>query len=326
MEKTDKQLLKIDVHNFPRDARWIRIMRSLNYFLLIHPFKGSGRLRKIVSKLMICTSKGPKIVSTKYGFDIICMDPFHDKGVEISLFLYGTYEAGTLDIMKKCLRNGDIFIDVGANIGLMSIFASKIVGSKGLVYSFEPEPETFLILKKNIEINSVRNIKIYNVGLGEKKGKSRIYTNPYAGRGSASLIKPVNQNNSKSYEIQIETLDNFVLEHNVTNVRMLKIDVEGWELQVLKGAKNFLRSTNAPIICIEYSKLVNQPLNTHLPDIYNYILKINDYRIYKLKYGKGRPSKLMEIKSIKDLPYHDNLFCFLPLHLKNLPKNMFVNS
>jgi len=51
---------------------------------------------------------------------------------------------------------------------------------------------------------------------------------------------------------------------------------------------------------------------------------INDYRIYKLKYGKGRPSKLIKIKSAKDLSFHDNLFCFLPLHLKNLPKNIFI--
>jgi len=119
------------------------------------------------------------------------------------------------------LRKGDIFIDVGANIGLMSIFASKVLGNKGLVYSFEPEPGTFSILKKNIEINLIRNIRIYNIGLGEKRNKSRIYTNPYAGRGSASLIKPLNQNNSKRYEIQIETLDNFILEHDVTDVKML---------------------------------------------------------------------------------------------------------
>jgi len=90
MEKIDKQLLKINIHNFSRDTWWIRIMRNLNYFLLIHPFKGSGRLRKVVSKLMIYALKGPTIISTKYNFDIICMDPFHDKGVEKPLFLDGT--------------------------------------------------------------------------------------------------------------------------------------------------------------------------------------------------------------------------------------------
>lgn len=322
MKKTNNQSLKINFSNFLRDTRYIRFLRSLNYFLLIHPFKGSSRLRKAISKLMMYVSKGPTMISTKYNFDIICMDPSHDKGVEKPLFLDGTYEAGTLDIIKKCLKKSDIFIDIGANIGLMSIFASKVLGNKGFVYSFEPEPETFMILKKNIEINLIKNIRIYNIGFGEKRNKSHIYTNPYAGRGSASLIKPLNQNNSKRYEIQIETLDNFILEHDVTDVKMSKIDVEGWELQVLKGAKNFLRSAKAPIICIEYSKM--QSSDEQLLDIYSYILSINNYNIYKLERGKGIPSKLIKITNSKDLPYHDNLFCFLPMHLKDIPKNIFL--
>jgi len=271
---------------------------------------------------MMYASKGPTIISTKYSFDIICMDPFHDKGVEKPLFLDGTYKAGTLDIMKKCLRKGDIFIDVGANMGLMSIFASKVLDNNGIVYSFEPEPETFMILKKNIEINLIKNIRIYNIGLGEKKSKSYIYTNPYAGRGSASLVKTLSQNDSKRYEVYIETLDNFILEHNVTDVKMLKIDVEGWELQVLKGAKYLLQSEWAPIICIEYSKI--QSSDEQLLDIYSYILSINDYVVYKLKRGKGMQSKLIKITNSSELPYHDNIFCFLPLHFKDLPKDMFI--
>jgi len=79
--------------------------------------------------------------------------------------------------MKKCLRKGNIFIDVGANIGLMSIFASKIVGSNGIIYAFEPEPETFVILRKNIEINKINNIQAYNIELGESEYNSIIFTN-----------------------------------------------------------------------------------------------------------------------------------------------------
>jgi len=86
MKKTNNQSLKINFPNFLRDTWYIKFLRSLNYFLLIYPFKGSSRLRKAISKLMIYVSKGPTIISTKYSFDIICMDPFHDKGVEKPLF------------------------------------------------------------------------------------------------------------------------------------------------------------------------------------------------------------------------------------------------
>ena len=291
-----------------RSTLRMRIVHNINHFLLVHSFKGSGRLRKLVVKMLMPKPKGPILISTRYGFDIICMNPVTDKGVEKPLFFNGTYEAGTLNVMKKSLRKGDAFIDVGANIGLMSLFASMVVGNSGAVYSFEPEPETFMILKKNIGINKIGNIHALNIASGDSKSKSFIYTNPYAGRGSASLIRPTNQSNSKEYEIYIETLDDFILKYNVQSVRMLKIDVEGWEIHVLKGAKTLLGSIKAPIICVEYSKLVSAQ-NKQLSDIYYYSLSINDYKIYRL-----------------DLPDHDNLFCFLPLHLKDIPKNIFASA
>ena len=139
---------------FIKDSLWSRFGRSITYFLFVCPFRCSGRLINLISKIFIPKPKGPRLVHTIYGFDIICMDPVNDKGVEKPLYLTGTYEAGTLSVMDKCLGEEDIFIDVGANIGLMSIFSSGVIGSKGKVYSFEPVLETFTILKKNIEINS----------------------------------------------------------------------------------------------------------------------------------------------------------------------------
>lgn len=306
---------------FIKDSLWSRFGRNINHFLFAYPFRGSGRLVNLISKVFIPKPKGPRLVHTIYGFDIICMDPVNDKGVERPLYLTGTYEAGTLSVIDKCLREGDLFIDVGANIGLMSIFSSRAIGNKGKVYSFEPVLETFKILKKNIEINKIKNIDAFNIGVSDSKGKSFIYTKPYAGKGSSSFIRPPDQNESKEYEIIIETLDELLIRHRLTNIRMLKIDVEGWELHVLRGAETLLRSPQAPIICIEYSKLTGS--NNDSEDIYSYIIEINNYLIYKLEKGKGVSSKLIKVKNASGLPYHDNLFCFLPEHLKSLPKSLF---
>lgn len=304
-----------------KDSLWSRFGRNINYFLFAYPFRGSGGLINLISKIFIPKPKGPRLVHTIYGFDVICMDPVNDKGVEKPLYLTGTYEAGTLSVMGKCLREGDIFIDVGANIGLMSIFSSRAIGNKGKVYSFEPVLETFTILKKNIEINKIKNIDAFDVGVSDRKGKSFIYTNPYAGKGSSSFIKPPDQSESKEYEIIIEMLDEFLISHLLTNIRMLKIDVEGWELHVLRGTESLLRSLQAPIICVECSKLTGS--NNDSADIYSYIIEINNYLIYKLEKGKGVSSKLIKVKDASELPYHDNLFCFLPEHLKSLPKSLF---
>ena len=299
----------------------MRVTHIIGRFLIKHPIKGTNMLREQIVKLLAPIPYGPTIVPTHYGFDAL-VDPTIDDGVEKSIYYFGTYEIGTLHIMRKCLKRADSFIDVGSNIGLMSLLASQIVGKNGIVYSIEPEPEIFTILQKNIKINNIDNIQTYNLAFGSERGNAIIYRNLDLNRASASLIKP-NQKNFDEREVIVQTLDEFIIKNNISNVQMVKIDVEGWELEVLKGAKNFLSSPSSPIICIEYSKL--HPIHKgQLLDIYNYILTTNNYKIFKLKKGKGRISKLIRIKDIVDLPFHDNLFCFLPSHLKILPKNIFA--
>jgi len=297
-----------------RNRLRLRLTHSISRFLEAHSFKGSRRLRSFLIKLLAPTPRGSTIVQTLYGFDII-VDPVADKGLEKEIYYYGTYEAGTLDVIRRCLRAGDTFIDVGANIGFISLFASHFVGANGVVYSFEPVPEIFKILQRNISLNEIGNILAYNFALGSTSNSATIHYNWDKSRGSASLI-PYKEN-SRSREVCIQTLDEFVTENRLFNIRMVKIDVEGWELEVLKGSKNLLSSPSAPIICVEYSNL-HKTQGGQLLNIYDFILSINHYQIYKLEKGKSRKSRLIRISSAEDLPYHDNLFCFLPADLENL--------
>jgi len=260
------------------------------------------------------------VVPTLYGFDL-AINPVANKGLESRLFSNGTYEAGTLHIIKHCLREGDVFIDIGSNIGLMSILASLSVSTTGRVYAFEPEAETFSILEHNIALNRISNIQAHHLAIGANEGMATIYGSDL-NRGSASLIKsPDSHTHGES--IPIQTLDTFVSKNNLTHIRMLKIDVEGWELDVLSGAKRLLAYPTAPIVCVEYSNL--HPIhNGLLIDIYHFLVKINHYKIYKLKSSKENKSTLTEIKCPQELPSHDNLFCFLPDHLSKLDDKLFI--
>lgn len=295
------------------------IAHFLNYLLLKYSFKGADIIGSLISKLLIREPKGSVVCPTIFGYSFI-VNPVIDKGIEKSIYFCGSYEMGTIYFLKKVLRENDIYLDVGANIGVLCIAASKFVGRNGKVYAFEPEMEMFSILQENVKLNRLENIYCYNIACGSSKQKMLIYKNLVVNRGSASLIKP--QGDSSGVEVLVETLDDFVQTKHIGDVRMVKIDVEGWELEVLKGAKALLSRSKAPIICIEYSHL-HQVHNGRLQDIYNYLLNINYYRIFRLKKGKGNPSKLIKIQGESDLPYHDNLFCFLPFHLESLPKGMF---
>lgn len=141
-------------------------------------------------------------------------------------------------------------MDVGANIGLMSIFASNCVGNQGQVLAYEAHPKTAELLKENIELNQLMNIQVCQYALGSEEGKTKIYDNWQINRGGASLI--VKTNDSVAFDIEIHQLDNNILSNLIPKV--IKIDVEGFELEVLKGASETIKKYQ-PILIVEFSEM-----------------------------------------------------------------------
>ncbi len=300
----------------------LKTVHLINHFLITHSFRGSGRIRNFINRITLRWVRGQVVVPTIHGFDLL-VDPIADRGVERAIYLNGSYELGTLHVFETFLNEGDTFIDVGANIGLMSLLASTRVGGKGLVYSFEPSPETFSILTRNVEINGRENVRPFNLGLGSESGTSRLYRNMEYGRGSASLVKKETQEESEGVEITCSTLDELVATHGVSKVKLIKIDVEGWELEVIKGGLNFFADENAPVVCVEYSDMFSTQGGEKV-EIYETLLHSrSDYKVFKLAKGKGAPSKLLEIKSRDDLPSHDNIFFMRPEHIESAPPGVF---
>lgn len=232
------------------------------------------------------------------------IDPENDNGVERSLYYNGSYESGTINFIEKHLKSGDCFVDVGANIGLMSLKASKIVGKQGKVYSFEPHPNTAKILRFNISLNSIINTETIEKGVGSKSDSAKIFDRWDVNRGGASLL-PSNSE-EKGYNIEVVTLDEMFSDKAIS---MIKIDIEGYELEALKGAKQILSSTKPPILIVECTEETEHQEYTR-EALYNWLKEANkSYKFYKLKGSKSRKSKLVEVKIPSELPTHDNLFC-----------------
>lgn len=294
----------------------LRICRELGRIRYL-PIRGAMIVAQLLGKIVpVPNPKGLCIVKTIHGFFIL-VDPI----LERSVFLHGTYEEGTLRIMSHILRDGDTFIDIGANIGLMSLHAAKTLSGSGKVLSFEPLSNTYDILLQNIKLNNFGNIEAANIAIGSTNGTVDIFENRAISRGSSSLIKP--NHTESSHRIPIKRLDEYLKEHPInSNIDCIKIDVEGWELEVLKGANNTLSGPDAPICIIECSTL-HPTYGGDTRDIYTFLRNINSYRIFRLARGKEIPSKLLEIEDKKNLPKHDNLFCFLPEHIRKLPIRMF---
>ncbi len=228
------------------------------------------------------------------------INPSVDNGVELCLFETGSYEHGILDFIKTHYRPEGSFVDVGANIGLMSLFVARHF-PKAVVHAFEAHPETAAILNENMRLNDLERIRLHQFALGSEEGEAEIFDNWQVNRGGASLV--VKEKGAKGHLVQVKRLDDF----EVGSPAMIKIDVEGVELDVLKGAAETIRR-HRPILIVEVS---DERVNAHESpaEIMDFIRSLGDYRICILKGGKERKSALVEITSHAELPQHDNILC-----------------
>jgi FkbM family methyltransferase len=264
---------------------------------------GFRKLAFLAPKCLISRPEKNGVIVLPNGLRL-WIDPVNDNGVERSIYYSGSYESGTIDFIKKHLKKGDCFVDVGANIGLMSIEASESVGSQGKIYSFEPHPDTAKILRFNIDLNSFENIEVIEKGVGSKSGEAKIYDRWDVNRGGASVFSA--NNNQEGFAIQLVVLDEVFQK---IDIQLIKIDIEGYELEALKGAKRILSSENPPILIVECTEETENQNYTRV-ELYRWLKNTNSqYKFYKLKGTKVRKSKLVEVSNQYELPTHDNLFC-----------------
>ena len=143
------------------------------------------------------------------------------------------------------LTDQDLFIDIGSNHGHYTMISSGICDSKSI--SIEPVKKTFDRLKMNIELNNLRNVTLYNVGISDSEGELYISNN----MGSMNrIIDKFSENNCEL--IKGTTLDQLLISEK--NISSIKIDVEGYEKQVLLGSKKTLKNPNLNVIIIELNK------------------------------------------------------------------------
>jgi FkbM family methyltransferase len=283
------------------------LAHGINNFLFNQfRFFGSRKIGRFISKLLLPPLSDIAKVPTIYNFDM-----FVNANGGKEIYNLGFYEVGTIDVIQQCLLPTDNFVDVGASIGLMSLVASKKC-SRGMILAFEPQKERFEILKKNVELNDCKNIQAFNNGLGENNEQLQLHTDIF----SPSIVDVENSNGNHEL-IDILVLDEVLENKGINTIKFIKMDVEGFELNVLKGARSILSKKDAPIICVEYVKRL-QLLNQGDVSMVDFIKSINDYRLFQLEKSSNSKSKLLEVSKEEDLRDCDNIYCFLDYHIQNL--------
>jgi FkbM family methyltransferase len=166
----------------------------------------------------------------------------------LGLSFWGSYERGTTGLVTEQVRRGDIVLDVGAHIGYFSLVFARLVGTDGKVFAFEPNPENYALLEKNIATNGYRNIVPVRRAVLDTTGKVKLHLNP-ANSGSHSVF--ASGENSAAIDVESVRLDDYFRDYQ-GHIDFVKIDVEGAESAVVKGMA-LLLDKNAKIrLLIEF--------------------------------------------------------------------------
>ena len=171
---------------------------------------------------------------------------------------HGFYEKETSILMSALLKEGDLVIDVGAHIGYFSLLASRLVGNTGRVFAFEPIKDNLTRLRHNIAINEVSNVVVVPKASGDYVGLASFYYTRDNDGGHALWDvgkHPFNVQSKKdplTLEVPITTLEHYFKDVDLAALKMIKIDAEGNELNVLKGAQNILQQYR--IKCISWEQ------------------------------------------------------------------------
>jgi FkbM family methyltransferase len=153
------------------------------------------------------------------------------------------------EMYSRYLKEGDTVFDVGAHIGRYSVFPSRIVGERGRVYAFEPVADNYWMLNSTIALNRCRNIVSINTALGSSVGQRvmNLFEKEFSSWstfGFPTMTAPDGRSLSPSRKetVSIDTLDNVCKKYGVDYIDFLKIDVEGFEVEVIRGAANIRSS------------------------------------------------------------------------------------
>ena len=198
-----------------------------------------------------------------------------------SMYL-GLNSTSVIRVLLKHIKKKSVFIDAGANIGYMSAVGAALVGKHGGVHCFEPVPIYLEKLEEMANKNKEYEIIVNKFALGESLKKSTININKVL-IGANSMVSGLVDSDlvKDTIEVDVKRLDDYILEKDIKNISLIKIDVEGYELPLLKGLTRFFEKNinSLPPLIVEITPEAYALLESKLEDLENLLAKF-DYQAY----------------------------------------------
>jgi FkbM family methyltransferase len=181
--------------------------------------------------------------------------------VQRRLYFFGDYdERREADLISRVLDPGEVFWDVGANLGYFTLLAAACLKNTGRVAAFEPGCSTFEVLEKNISLNPFANILLVPLAVSDREGEALLYTTAGSADGRANLFRG-GADQTESERVRTVTLDGWRRGEGLPGPDFIKLDVEGAELAALTGARQTL-SQGDPLLLVEMKEAIFQALGT----------------------------------------------------------------
>jgi FkbM family methyltransferase len=168
--------------------------------------------------------------------------------VDVCLIREGTFEPETTQLFASLLAPGMTVFDLGANVGLYTLWAAHRVGPTGRVHSFEPTPYVANALRNNISLNGFSQVVVNEAAVSETAGKIFL-SFPQDDPGENTILG--GEEGHPGVWVSTLTLDEYVAQHGIQSVDVMKIDIEGAELMALRGGRKFFSAENAPMLVME---------------------------------------------------------------------------
>jgi len=254
------------------------LARATRAYVRHFPFeRGKARLIQLATRL------GPRSYLRTWVRDVLMDLELED--LHQNLVFFRGYEERTIDLARRLLRNGDSAVDVGANIGLHTLQFAKAVFPEGHVHAFEPMPDLCVRLSKHLELNELGNVTVNEFALAGREGTAHLHVSSRSNYAMHSFSREnAGLNNGGSpvagFEIKCRRLDDYLRERGVANLKLLKVDVEGAELQVFQGSAELLGSDPGPVVVFEASDLLARPFGHSSADV-KALLAAHGYQLYR---------------------------------------------